>query len=99
MASINPYQFEPKRRNVSRPTNVLGEGSHTPDVPVLLHDVTASALDEPIIYEQVNTVIKQSPPYRRLAVNRKCPMEREKGAPLTLGVFRQSIAYVNIDEQ
>ena len=68
MASINPYQFEPKRRNVSRPTNVLGEGSHTPDVPVLLHDVTASVLEEPIM-NRYNTVIKQSPPYRRLAVN------------------------------
>ena len=31
MASINPYQFEPKLRNVFRPTNVLGGGSHTPD--------------------------------------------------------------------
>ena len=71
MASINPYQFEPKRRNESRPTNVglLGGRSHTPDVPVLLHDVTASALEIPIM-NRYNTVIKQSPPYRRLAVNR-----------------------------
>ena len=62
MASINPYQFEPKRRNVSRPTTVLGGGSHTLDVPVLLHGDTASALGESIM-NRYKTTIKQSLPY------------------------------------
>ena len=47
---------------------VLGGGSHTPDPDYCMTLRIRSALEEPIM-NRYNTVIKQSPPYMRLAIN------------------------------